>query len=58
MFFFRHELCNMLNRTNSCLSATEFNTHMGRYGYVDVNAEGAVGGSTDFVGPNFLMTLR
>lgn len=23
---------------------------MGRYGYVDVNAEGAVGGSTDFVG--------
>jgi hypothetical protein len=31
------------------LSADEFNAHMGRYGYTDILAEGAVGGSTDFV---------
>jgi hypothetical protein len=31
-------------------SAGEFGAYMNRYGYTDTKAEGAVGGSTDFVG--------
>ena len=30
--------------------AGEFGAYMNRYGYTDTKAEGAVGGSTDFVG--------
>ena len=42
------------------LLADEFDVHMSRYGYADLDTEGAVGGSTDFVRStcNDISTIR